>query len=542
MGRRTRRRLFRVSATLRLTSVLLLVGAASLFLIEMVAFSQAEDRLPADVIVAGIDVGGMSTAEAQAAWEQAFAQPLTLYYNNSPIVLDPASIGFRLNLQAMIADAQAESQGEGSYWGRFINYLTQRNITKSAVVPLSATYQRSLLEAFLQDIAARYDQPPGRPGFDTATLTTFAGDDGFTLDIEQSVQLIDAALANPRNRVVQLPVGGTDANQPTLDTLRQLIITYLDSEGFIFDGQTTTASVFVLDLTTGEELNLLGDVAFSAASTQKVSLLVEYFRLQAAPPSQDDAWLLANSLLCSDNSSSNLIIERLIGGGNIFNGLASINTTLSNIGLGNSYISAPFAEPGRALGSIEPPSTNPNTDFDTQPDVFNQITASDIGTLFGLIYDCANYGSGLATVFGSQTFTQRECSQMLELMSANDIERLLQGGIQPDVRISHKNGWLNTSAVVGDAGVVFPPSGRDYVIAIFLWQETSPEDATSIGFQRLWPLVEGISRAAWNYFSPQDPLLTQRTLPPTARDCEASGYLPPYGQVNLDDINGWRED
>jgi hypothetical protein len=29
-------------------------------------------------------------------------------------------------------------------------------------------------------------------------------------------------------------------------------------------------------------------------------------------------------------------------------------------------------------------------------------------------------------------------------------------------------------------------------------------------------------------------------LPQFAEDCEEHGYLPPYGQVNLDDINAWR--
>jgi hypothetical protein len=122
---------------------------------------------------------------------------------------------------------------------------------------------------------------------------------------------------------------------------------------------------------------------------------------------------------------------------------------------------------------------------------------------------------------------------MLELMSANDLLRLLQGGIPEGVRIAHKNGWV--SDMSGDAGIVFPPNGRDYTIAVYMWQKTDFQDYT-----KLWPLIEDISRAAWNYFNPDNPLVSPRgDLPPTAQEC-AGNFLPPQGQVNLDDINAWR--
>ena len=186
------------------------------------------------------------------------------------------------------------------------------------------------------------------------------------------------------------------------------------------------------------------------------------------------------------------------------------------------------------------PTTTPNPNFNTDPDPYNQITPEDLGTLFALIYDCANYSSGLMVAFPNGEFTQQECKQMLELMSANNLLRLLQGGIPEGTRISHKNGWLTET--VGDAGIVYPPSGRNYVIAVFLWEDTEFQN-----FERLWPLVEGISRAAWNYFNytdnPNDAeplLLTPRDdLPRTAQDCEGN-YLPPAGQVNLDDIFAWQ--
>jgi hypothetical protein len=121
-------------------------------------------------------------------------------------------------------------------------------------------------------------------------------------------------------------------------------------------------------------------------------------------------------------------------------------------------------------------------------------------------------------------------------MSGNHLQHLLEGGLPQNIRISHKNGWLET--IHGDAGIVFPPNGRDYVIAVFLWKDTD-----FFSFSEAWPLIEGISRAAWNYFSPETPMLSPRgDLPPEAAACDGpDGFLPPFGQVNLNDIDAWQQ-
>jgi hypothetical protein len=231
---------------------------------------------------------------------------------------------------------------------------------------------------------------------------------------------------------------------------------------------------------------------------------------------------------------------QIIGGGNdIFRGLASVTANAQYLGARNTYITAPFVLgiEGQQFGSIATPPTSPNPNFDTSPDPYNQTTAEDLGTLFGMVYDCANYGSGLMAAYPEGEYTQNECRQMLELMSGNNLLRLLQGGLPPGTRISHKNGWLET--IHGDAGIVFPANGRDYIIAVFVW-----ENSDFFTFNRAWPLIEGVSRAAWNYFSPETPLISPRSdlpLEGAARCDGPDGFLPPFGQVNLNDIDAWRQ-
>jgi beta-lactamase class A len=532
-GLGTRRRSRRLPI-IPIFSWLFIALAISLFVLELLRFSQQIDRLAADVRVAGVNVGGLTSAEAINRWEQAFAQPVTLWYNDSPIQLDPAAIGFRTDRDSMLAAAGAAATGEAAFWTQFFNHLTGQESERLVDVPLMADYRENILRDFLVDIAARYDREPGRAGFDVQTLTFRPGDLGYTLDIAGAMPLIDAALRSPTNRHVSLPVEGSSNARTGLDSLRELIIAYLGAQGFDYDGPSQVASVFIVDLESGEELNLLGDVAFSAASTVKVSILIDYFRKLLFAPSDDEAFLMAQSLLCSNNSSSNLLMQ-IIGGGtanDLYTGIADVTNNAQYLGARNTYISAPlFLGGDQVLGSIPAPITAPNPTIRTGADPFNQTTTEDLGTLFNLIYDCAEYGSGLMTAYPDGEFTQLECRQMIELMSGNNLGRLLQGGIPPGTRISHKNGWLED--VHGDAGIVFPPNGRNYIIAVFVW-----EDTDFFSYERAWGLIEGISRAAWNYFVPEQPLIAARTdLPATANDCAT--FSPPHGQVNLDDIDSW---
>ncbi len=530
-GLGTRRRPRRLPIIPVFSWVFLLL-ALGLLMLQLIRFSQQVERYPDDVQVAGINVGGLTTSDAANRIEQAYATPLTLWYDNSPILLDPASVGFHTNREVMLAAARPDGTRQGAFWTRFFDYLTGRQSQQTVKIDLAADYQQNLLHQFIDDLATRYDRPPGAASYDVSTLTFRPGSPGYVLNKDQAFTMIDAALHDPYNRQVRLPIAGTDGSQIDINTLHDLIIAYLDSQGFVYDGQSTVASVFVMDLQNGAEVNILSDVAVSAASTVKVSILIDYFKHLLFPPNKDEAFLMVQSLLCSNNSSSNLIMQ-IIGNNDIFAGIADVTNNDQYLGVRNTYISAPLYLGGnQVLGSIPAPQTHPNPQFNTGPDPYNQTTTEDLGTLFSLIYDCANYGSGLMAADPNGDYTQTECKQMLELMSDNDLGRLLQGGIPKGTRISHKNGWLED--VHGDAGIVYPPNGHNYVIAVFVWKNTN-----FFSYSEAWPLIEGISRATWNYFSPETPLVAPRTdIPEQAQACSA--FAPPYGEVNLNDINSWR--
>lgn len=531
-----------------LLSVACVVLSVVMFVSQLIAFTQLENRLSTGVTIGGVDVSNLTQQEAADRVENAFSKPVTVYFQDQPINITPDSIGFRLSLPVMIANALASSENNGGFWQRFTNYMLGRASSESRNIALVADYQESTLRTQLEQIAAIYDRPAESSNFDLTTLTTYSGGSGVVMNVDSAVGMVDSALRSVAQRWVDLPVTGGTTSQATLQTLRSTILAYLDAKGFIYDGQTSVASVYIQDLTSGEEISILGDVAFTAASTMKVPILIDYFRVLDGEVSQDNAWLMANSLLCSANSTSNLIMSDIIGQGDIFRGIADVTRNANYSGARNTYLTAPFVDgsPDQQFGSIAAPTTQPNPNFNTSPDTFNQTTAEDMGTLFQMIYDCANRSSGLLTAYPDGDFTPRECRQMLELMSGLRLERLLEGGVPPGTRIAYKNGWVGE--VTGVAGIVYPPNGRDYIISIYIWEDTG-----ATGFQdyiRLWPIIEDISRAAWNYFEPDQALLQPRTdLPTAAQECQriqpdgsrTSIYLPPYGEVNLDDIDGWKQ-
>src|SRR5688572_20636981 len=88
-------------------SVLLLAAATGMFTYQLIRFTQQSEQLASDVTVAGVSVGGLSPAQAISRWEQAYAQPVVLYYADSPILLDPAALGFRPNSETMYAQARS---------------------------------------------------------------------------------------------------------------------------------------------------------------------------------------------------------------------------------------------------------------------------------------------------------------------------------------------------------------------------------------------------------------------------------------------------
>jgi beta-lactamase class A len=108
-----------------------------------------------------------------------------------------------------------------------------------------------------------------------------AGDAGTVLDIDRAVILIQDALRSPQGRSVNLTFTRVTPPKPAFTNLRILMQQTIDLSGF--DGIT---EVYLLDLQTNQEIHfayqngeeLRPDIAFTAASTMKVPIMISTFK------------------------------------------------------------------------------------------------------------------------------------------------------------------------------------------------------------------------------------------------------------------------
>ena len=205
-----------------LVLILLLVGR---FLTRR--FRVYQQLIPPGVTVAGVDVGGLLPAEAQARLQEEVVaplmQPLLLHYGETPLHLEPEAVGFRVDVSGMVAEAYAA--GQETSWEDFWRWLRDQPPRFQAQVPLRTAYDPAALRAFLQEVAAIHDRSPQPPRIVTNSLVFVAGQPGWALDVEASAQRIAAVLPDPARPPVDLVIQPLPAPVPDATALTEMLET-----------------------------------------------------------------------------------------------------------------------------------------------------------------------------------------------------------------------------------------------------------------------------------------------------------------------------
>ncbi len=485
---------------LEIMGLLMILVATILFVTQMGAFSRERQRMPQGLTLGGVPVNGLSREEAQAYVEQVYGSPVTVMYRDQEIRLDPAQVSFHLDSEAMLSRAE-DQRTEGTFWSGFWDFLWRRP-ERGYSIDLVATYSEEQLRAWLLDVAARYDRPPqpARPALET--MSSVPGQPGYTLDVEASLPRLEEALMRPVNRTVELVVTEQEAPSPDMSTLQALMVDFIISQKF--DGVTSVYAInlengdslhFELDTRRGQTQFLTCDVAYAALSTMKIPIMVEFFRYLAWEPYPYELDMVESAMILSSNLNANFML-RDIGGGDAKRGAQIVTQTMQRLGLENSFIVAAYDEeaPPDYYSTPAREAARAGTCVDTQADPYMQTTVSDLALLLDMIYQCAEYGGGGLIAAYPEDFTQAECQRMLEIMSRNEEGRLILSGVPESVAVAHKHGY--TRDTIGDAAIVFSP-GADYALVIFLWAETDWLNANIV-----WPIMNGLSIATFNYFNP----------------------------------------
>jgi len=316
------------------------------------------------------------------------------------------------------------------------------------------------------------------------------------LDIARSRELVGEVLASPAGRRVNLPIVSGAPTRPTMDTLQTLLRQIIDVAQF--DG---LAAVYIRDLRTGDDLHLTyyrnqriasePDPAFTAASIIKIGIMTAFYRYFDGPLDEDaDRWL-TEMITLSSNETADLLMERI----SVDRGPLVVTDVLQDdLGLQNTFIAGYFHLGAPLLWSYQTPA-NSRQDINTQPDRYNQTTATDIGSLLGDIYACSKGGGNLLAAEPG-LIRPAECQHMLDLLAENKIGILIEAGVPEGTRVAHKHGWTDSPLdSIGDAAVVYSPGG-DYVVVFFLW------DSPEMIFGPTSDLITDLSRAVYNFFNP----------------------------------------
>lgn len=477
-------------------SIFLIILTVVLLVFQLVSYSRIRASLPIGSVIGGVPVGGLDRQTAADRLVKAFSVPIEIRYNEAIIQIRPSSIGFELDLESMLtaADQQRITQ---PFWSGFWDFLWGR-FPRPDPIPLRTRLSDERVKSYLrEEIAIRYDKPasdaipiPGSTQFQP-------GDPGTKLDVERASILIKDALGSPTNRVVNLSFSLIEPSRPSFQNLEVLLKQVLDGTGF--DGLT---ELYLLDLKNYQEFNfafqngqtIRPNIAFTAASTMKIPIMVSVFKRSPDPVPQNILDQIELMIERSENDPADRLMENALEG-NL--GPLLVTDDLRELGFENTFLAGYFYPGAPLLRRIET-SANRRSDVNTNPDIYNQTTSAEMGMLLGDIYHCATQdGGALKAVFEGQ-ISQDECRMMINYLSGNRIGVLIQAGVPETTQVAHKHGWITESDglihAISDAGIVYTPGGN-YVLVIFMYHPVQ------LVFDNANFVMAQLSSAVYNYYN-----------------------------------------
>ncbi len=450
--------------------------------------------MPPGMTIGDVDVSGLSREEAAAQVQEIYSAPLILHHQTEQVPINPADVGFALGIEPMLAEADAY-KAQQTFWQGYVQFVLGRAL-EPAAIRLQATYDQEALRRQLESVAAYLDKPATLPQLLVAEGDYKPGEPGYVTDVEASLPLAEKALfqAKPEARQVNLVLQAQEPEELNIHVLEEQLRRELERADGLF------GSVFVMDLQTGEEVNINSDVVMSGLSILKIAIFIEAYRVLDRAPDEYEQGLFYDTAVRSSNYGANLLLHIIAGENNTYEGAARLTESMQRLGLVNTFMAIPYDAaivPTRPETYVTPANSQPN--ILTNPDTARQTTAEDIGTLLSMLYYCSKGGGALLAVYPGE-ITPDECQAIIDLMVQNTEGNLIRLGVPEGVPVSHKHGW-GDNLTHGDAGIVFSPGG-DYVIVTYLHQP----DGFIVSDQS-FPILWELSRLTYNYFNYTDPYL-----------------------------------
>lgn len=483
---------------LRGISILFVSAAIVLAIVSLIGYSRQRNNYPAGMTIGGVPMGGLTPTEASQRLLEVYTSPIEVQYGEALIQVSPGVVGFQADVESMLTAADQSRTG-GSFWGGLWDYLWNRNPAPIAI-PLRANISEERLREYLQnEISSRYDQPatsaqpiPGGTDF-------LPGQPGQTLDIDRAVLLLSDALRSPTSRSVSLTFNSSSAARPTIENLEILLKQIIQISNF--DG---LIGFYMSDLQTGreihfainnkQEINVEPDIAFTAASTIKIPIVVSYLINRGSKLDDQTTQIISRILGKSDNSATDQLLEMISPD----TGPIVVTQNMETLGLKSTFLGGFFylGAPNLLVGRKTPGNQRP--DVFTDPDTYSQTTTAEMGTLLTDIYQCSQTGGGALVAAFPDKLDKTSCQLIIDFMAQDKLGSLIQGGVPDGTLVPHKHGYVpdNDGIVhdISDAGIVYS-SGGNFVLSIYSYHPV----------QNIWdttnPLIIDLTKATYNYFN-----------------------------------------
>jgi beta-lactamase class A len=279
-----------------------------------------------------------------------------------------------------------------------------------------------------------------------------------------------------------------------------------------------TPGIFLVDLDTGNYVDINAGAIFPAASTIKVPILIAFFQdvdagkirldemltmeqqmmvggsgnLQYKPAgTKYPALEVATKMITiSDNTATNMLIARL-------GGMEALNERFRTWGLSSTMIRSQLPDlPGT-----------------------NTTSPRELGNLIAMV----NQGNFVS---------MRSRDLMLDIMRRTERDNLLPSGLGTGARIYHKTGDIGT--MLADAGLVDIPTGKRYIAAVMVKRPNNDPRAEK--------LISAISQAAYQNLSQiaVTPSNMTSTVPITSYQPPVMNPALPNGTMNTVPLSGYQ--
>lgn len=356
-------------------TVIVTVGIFLFILYQLWQYGQVRDRLPAGLTIASINVGGQSLEQAAEIISNRYEDaPVILWYGEQRLEIAPADAEFQLDMDSMLRDADYQ-RSQQDFWAGFWGFLWDQPVEVESV-DLYATHNRDALMDTLEAIALNLNAPAQPPQPVPTSLSFQYGTSGTEVDILSSLADVEAAFYRAETREARLQLHPIDPERPDIDLLARLIVNHVQEFEQEYGG---VASIFIMDLTNGAEINYRADVAMSGMHLVKLPLAVTTYQvLTTSPTAEERTWLQETLLDVTSpgpNSLLQLFAAQTEGEADAYRGTDIVTDMMTRLGLTNTFIVTPYEQPVRTnRRTLETPANSVEI-MDTIPDPTVQTTA-----------------------------------------------------------------------------------------------------------------------------------------------------------------------